>query len=124
VVFDKKECAITSGDNKVDGELKKIQPLMLPDPESSEDSEEESIEDGVYDEENRGDHKPYKKEYLECGECIVGSNRNTFHIYVWGVYFCNMEHVFFFSKKEEQNMEKNIEMKMEVQEVASGVVRA
>ncbi len=56
MVFDKKECAITSGDNKVDGELKKIQPLILPDSESSDDSEEESIEDGVYDEDYRGDH--------------------------------------------------------------------
>ena len=56
VVFDKKECAITSKENKVGGELKKIQPLILTDPESSKDLEDESIEDAVYDEDYRGDH--------------------------------------------------------------------
>ena len=40
-----KVCAVTSGDIKVDGELKKIEPLILPDPDSSEESEEESVKD-------------------------------------------------------------------------------
>ena len=36
--------------------MKKIQPLILPDPESSEDLVDENVEDVVYDEDDRGDH--------------------------------------------------------------------
>ncbi len=60
MVFDKKECAITSKNDKVGGEFKKIQPLILADPESSEDSEDGSIVDAVYDEDYRGHHNVIK----------------------------------------------------------------
>ena len=60
MVFDKKECTITSKNDKVGGEFKKIQPLILPDPGSSKDSEDESIVDAVYDEDYRGDQNVTK----------------------------------------------------------------
>ncbi len=61
VTFDKKACATTPNDKEVGGEIKKIQPLVLPDPESIDDSDEESIEDAVYDEDYRGDHSLTEK---------------------------------------------------------------
>ena len=60
--FDEKECVITTKNDKVDGELKKIQPLILPDPEDSKDSEDENIEDVVYDNDDIGDHNLTKND--------------------------------------------------------------
>ena len=63
-----------------------------------------------------------QKKYLESGKYIEGCNRNIFSFVCLGHINCYIENVFF-SKKKEQNLEKKIEDKMRMQEVASGVVR-
>ena len=77
MVFDKKECAITLKNDKVGGEFKKIQPLILADPESSEDSEDGSIVDTVYDEDYRGDHNVTKNNIWS----VVSTSRVAIEIF-------------------------------------------
>ena len=83
MVFDKKECATTSKNDKVGGVFKKIQPLILPDPESSEDSEDESIVDAVYDEDYRGHHNLTEKNTFKVVSISSCAIETFFHLYVW-----------------------------------------
>ena len=97
MVFDKKECAITSKNDKVDGELKRIQPLILPDPEDSEDSEDENVEDVFYDEDDIGDHN-LTKNNIWSEVSIGGCNINTFICMVLGIFFAVLK-IFFKEKR-------------------------
>ncbi len=98
MVFDKNECAIISKNDKVGGEFKKIQPLILPDPGSSEDSEDESIVDVVYDEDYREDHNVTKNNIWS----VVSTSRVAieifFLLFVSVIFLCYIE--FFFQRRK------------------------
>ena len=100
VIFDKKACAITSKDKEVGGEIKNIQPLVLPDPESIDDSDEESIEDAVYDEDYRGGHNLTEKNTLKVVSISRGAIEIFFHLYVLGHIHCYIENVFNFFRRK------------------------
>ena len=104
MVFVKKECAITSKNNKVGGELKKIQPLILPDPESSVDSEDESIEDAVYDEDYRGDHNLTKNNIWSVVSTSWVAIEIFFLLFVSVIFFCYIE--FFFKEERTKHEQK------------------
>ncbi len=72
--------------------------MVLPDPESIDDSDEESIEDAVYDEDYRGDYNLTEKNTLKVVSISRGAIEIFFHLYVWGILIAILK-IFFFEEK-------------------------
>ncbi len=103
-MFDRKVCAVTSGDIKVDGELKKIEPLILPDPDSSKESEEESVKDAAYDEDYSGDNNHTKTKTWDVVRKYI-----YFSLVCLGRIISATVKIFFFQRKKNITWRKTSE---------------
>ena len=99
VILDRKACT-----DLLNGDV--VEPLMLPNPESSEDSDEDSIEDAVYDEDYRGDDNLGKQNTLNVVSLFVRCNKNTLRLNTF-YGLSHIKNIFFIFKEKNEIVNKD-----------------